>query len=250
MLCKLKSWIETIHFTDIVIALLLELWAFLIVNQNVLVVHIVVIIFEFHDATLENSILKHRYLMINGLWHVLRNLILRFDLGYLYTALEKMSSHDHCVWKKFSKILYSRYPLHIILRLLISFKIRISWTILDFMSNFFAALTSDVFELPKLILQLIFRIAIILVIFFTLMLAKFAPRAFFVSFTTAPPHFTSIFTLVSATTPIVIFLLQILLSALFAYFLVLVDLEPSIFEFNESLFHFFSFILHLFILFL
>jgi hypothetical protein len=68
-------------------------------------------------------------------------------------------------------------------------------------------------------------------------LAELATKGFLSVLPAAPPHLTSPLALMCAAGPVVVFLLQVLLSALLTDLLVVVDAESAILELGDPLLH-------------
>lgn len=99
------------------------------------------------------------------------------------------------------------------------------------MPNFFATETSYISELLARILFVLLFSGIILVILLALVFANLAPLCLLRSLSAAPPHLSRVFTSVSSARPVVVFFLEVLLAALLAYLLVVLDPKPLILEF-------------------
>ena len=98
------------------------------------------------------------------------------------------------------------------------------------MPDLFATETSYISELLALILFVLLFSAFILVILLALVLAYLAAICLLGSFTAAPPHLPRVVTRMSAARPVVVFFLEVLLTALLAYLLVVLDPEPLVLE--------------------
>lgn len=98
------------------------------------------------------------------------------------------------------------------------------------MADLFATETSYVFELLALIIFVLLFSAFILVILFALVLANLAALCILGSLSAAPIHLPSVFTSMSSARPVVVFFLEVLLTALLAYLLVILDPKPLVLE--------------------
>ena len=98
------------------------------------------------------------------------------------------------------------------------------------MPYFFATETSYVSELFARIFFVLLFSCIILVILLALVFANLAPLCLLGGLSAAPPHLSGVFTSVSSARPVVVFFLEVLLAALLAYLLVVLDPEPLILE--------------------
>ena len=98
------------------------------------------------------------------------------------------------------------------------------------MPDLFATETSYISELLALILFILLFSAFILVILLALVLAYLAALCLLGSFTAAPPHLPRVVTSMSPARPVVVFFLEVLLTALLAYLLVVLNPEPLVLE--------------------
>ena len=98
------------------------------------------------------------------------------------------------------------------------------------MPDLFATETSYISELLALILFILLFSAFILIILLALVLAYLAALCLLGSFTAAPPHLPRVVTSMSPARPVVVFFLEVLLTALLAYLLVVLDPEPLVLE--------------------
>ena len=99
------------------------------------------------------------------------------------------------------------------------------------MPDLFATETSYISELLARILFVLLFSGIILVILLALVFAYLAPLSLLGSLSAAPPHLSRVITSVSSARPVVVFFLEVLLAALLAYLLVVLNPEPLILEF-------------------
>lgn len=205
--------------------------ALLLPNQYILIISLIVIILKSHYSSFEWIVSKTFFILVFGECSSFRN----FDEFF-----EEVGCHYDGVRKKLSKVFAPRNSFILYFRIFICLKVRIPWTIGYIVAHFFATNASNIFLQFLLNFQLILSI-LILIIFLALMLRKLASNVILISLTTAPPHFTTILWPMSSTTPVEILFFEILFATFFAYFLVMVQLESTIFKFDEAKFHFVSF---------
>ena len=99
------------------------------------------------------------------------------------------------------------------------------------MPDLFATETSYVSKLLALILFVLLFSGIIFIILLAFMLANLAALCLLGSLSAAPPHLPGVFTSVGSARPVVVFFLEVLLTALLAYLLVILNPKPLILEF-------------------
>jgi len=195
----------------------LELCALCIIDQNIGVVHVVVIVLEAHDSTLKRSIPLYLHLCLRTLnesWHLRTRLFTLWRLAFLHlflawrwrlkldlwnfdTSLEEVSREDHGVREELSEVSNPLYSLDILLYIYVGLQIWITRAMLNLVPYLLAAVTPHILLLLLLILA--FGItSIIILIVLALMLSELAASGILRGFTTTPPHLTAPIALMSS----------------------------------------------------
>ena len=97
------------------------------------------------------------------------------------------------------------------------------------MTNFFAASTAHVLFYLILFILWIFCLIIVFILL-AFVLAKLAPRHVSAWLTAAPPHLTTIITLMSPTAPVKVFFFIVLSATVFALFKAAVELTLPLYK--------------------
>ena len=138
------------------------------------------------------------------------------DLWHLNTLLQEVSSSDHSVCEEVPKVLYLQNTLHFGRRADLRLDVRISGTLVDHVTQLFAASTSHILEL--LLLRLL--VGVLFVFFFVilaLMLRELAAWLVFTSLAAAPPHLSAVIVLMGPAAPVEVLFLKVLFAALLAH---------------------------------
>ena len=130
-----------------------------------------------------------------------------------------MSGVDRSVSVQLSEVLNLRQSLLILAEVRVSFKVRVSKTIFDGVSQLLATHTSDVLSNFSIFVPRFRFIVAEVIIFFAFMLAELTPWLLFLTLTAAPPHLPTPVGLMRAARPVKIFFFIVLLSALLAGFI-------------------------------
>ena len=156
--------------------------------------------------------------------------LILLDLRDFDTSLQEVGSKHHGVREELPIVLDRLNSLHVLLRFSFRLKVWISWALFDSVTDLLATETSYIPELFGLILLVLLLPGVILIILLALVLADLAPLGLLGCLAAAPPHLARVLARVRATRPVIILLFQVLLAALFAYLLVVLDPEPLVLE--------------------
>ena len=196
-----------------------ELSGLLAVDQNVLVVHVVVVVVKSHHATLERRVLKLLHLRfevrhVNGharyshiqtqvhgpvlagrpRWlgcrHLLRGPrgLSGLQLGNLDAPLKEVRGHDHSVGEQLPEILDPLYALHVLDRVLTRLYVRVPRTRVYLVTYLLAAVAAHVLELLGGVVLGLRVISLVLILLLALMATELAAGGIPSVFATAPPH--------------------------------------------------------------
>lgn len=177
-------------------------------DEDMLIVPAVVVVVELHDAA------HKRVVRVLGLLVVPVVQGLQWNHDRL---LQKVGGAYHCVHMQLLEVLELLDPFNINLNLLISFKVRISGTVLDLMAFVFAANAPHIpivhLDLRHVVLAFLLRFVFLLLLI--LMLAELTAWLVLAPLAAAPPNFTAKLRHMHPTRPVKILLLQKLLATQF-----------------------------------